>query len=128
MLGHISYGVSNLSRAKRFYDAIMTPLGQTCVYEDERWIGYGAPGTSASEDKLLLRANGGPVQLPGEGFHLCFDAPDRAAVDAFHAAGLATGGTDNGAPGLRPDYGPDYYAAFLIDPDGYHLEAKAIAA
>lgn len=60
---------------------------------------------------------------PGPGFHLAFDAPDHAAVDAFHAAGLAAGGRDNGQPGLRPHYGATYYAAFLIDPDGHHLEA-----
>jgi len=60
---------------------------------------------------------------PGEGFHLAFTASDRAAVDAFHAAALRHGGADNGPPGLRPHYGPGYYAAFVIDPDGYRIEA-----
>ena len=60
---------------------------------------------------------------PGAGFHLAFAAPSRAAVDAFHTAALRVGGQDNGAPGLQPDYGPHYYAAFLIDPDGHRIEA-----
>ena len=57
------------------------------------------------------------------GLHFCFDAPNREAVDAFHVAALKAGGKDNGKPGLRPDYGPDYYASFAIDPDGYRIEA-----
>ena len=125
MLGHISYGVCDLSRARLFYDAIMAALGYARVDADERGVGYGQAGTQM--EHLLLRAVDRPVQLPGEGFHLCFDAPDRAAVDAFHAAGVAAGGIDNGAPGLRPHYGPNYYAAFLIDPDGYRLEAKVVS-
>ena len=60
---------------------------------------------------------------PGPGFHLAFDAPSRSAVDAFHAAGVENGGVDLGAPGLRPHYGENYYAAFVADPDGYKLEA-----
>ena len=61
------------------------------------------------------------------GLHFCYTAPTRAAVDAFHAAALAHGGRDNGAPGLRADYGPHYYAAFVVDPDGYRLEAYCFA-
>jgi catechol 2,3-dioxygenase-like lactoylglutathione lyase family enzyme len=121
MLGHVSFGVGDLARAKTFYDAIMSALGYACVYADNRFVGYGMPGSS--DDKLLLRAVS-EARSPGDGFHLCFDAVDEAAVDRFHAAGMAAGGADNGAPGLRPRYGPDYYAAFLIDPDGHHLEAK----
>ena len=60
----------------------------------------------------------------GSGLHFCLSAPTRAAVDAFHAAALAAGGKDNGRPGPRADYGPDYYAAFAVDPDGYRLEAS----
>ena len=65
---------------------------------------------------------------PGPGFHLAFAAPSREAVDAFHACALRAGGTDNGAPGRRPHYGPHYYAAFLVDPDGHRIEAVCKAA
>lgn len=124
MLGHISFGVADLVRTARFYDAIMPALGYACVYSDKRCIGYGYPGSD--QDKLLLNQVPGPISLPGDGFHVCFDAPDHAAVDRFHAAGVACGGVDNGGPGLRQQYGAGYYAAFLIDPDGYRLEAKSL--
>ena len=68
-----------------------------------------------------MRSN--EVNAPGPGFHLAFAAPSREAVDAFHRAALASGGRDNGPPGLRPQYAPDYYAAFVFDPDGYWIEA-----
>ncbi len=126
MLGHISFGVSDLARSARFYDAIMDALGHARVYADEAVVGYGIAGQS--QDQLLLVAKPVPITVPGDGFHLAFDAPSCEAVDRFHAAGLAAGGADNGAPGPRPHYGPNYYAAFLIDPDGYRLEAKAIAS
>jgi catechol 2,3-dioxygenase-like lactoylglutathione lyase family enzyme len=122
VLGHISFGVSDLGRSGAFYDAAMAALGFARVYAGERAIGYGAPGSD--QDRLLLNLEPGPIVPPGAGFHLAFDAPSRAAVDRFFAAALAHGGADNGAPGLRPRYGADYYAAFVIDPDGYRLEAK----
>jgi catechol 2,3-dioxygenase-like lactoylglutathione lyase family enzyme len=124
MLNHMSFGVSDLARSGAFYDAILAALGFARVHGDARFIGYGPAG--AADEILLLRLQDEPVTPPGPGFHLCFDAPDRDAVDRFHAAGVATGGADNGPPGPRPQYGPDYYAAFLIDPDGHRLEAKAI--
>ena len=122
MLGHISFGVSDLSRSRRFYDAAMQALGYACVFVSEQAVGYGAPG--GVNDRLLLIQQPGPVTPPGRGFHLAFVAPSREAVGRFHAAALASGGVDEGAPGLRPHYGPDYYAAFVLDPDGYKLEAK----
>jgi catechol 2,3-dioxygenase-like lactoylglutathione lyase family enzyme len=73
---------------------------------------------------LLLILQPDPVIPPGRGFHLAFIAPSREAVDRFHAAAIEYGGFDQGAPGLRPQYGSDYYAAFVLDPDGYKLEAK----
>ena len=124
MLGHISFGISDLARSARFYDAIMQALGYARVFSGERAVGYGLAGSA--EDRLLIAVRPQPARPPSEGFHLAFDAPDRPAVDRFHAAALAAGGADNGPPGLRPQYGPDYYAAFVIDPDGYHLEAKAM--
>lgn len=89
------------------------------MWANERGVGYGRAGEG---DKLALFARG-DARAPGPGFHLAFNAPSRAAVDAFHAAALAQGGEDAGAPGLRPHYGEKYYAAFVIDLDGCKLEA-----
>lgn len=120
MLGHLSFGVADLSRAAAFYDAAMGALGFRRVWSTQTAVGYGL---EEGRDKLLLILKPAPVAPPSAGFHLAFDAPDRAAVDAFQAAAMANGGTDLGAPGLRPHYGPTYYAAFVADPDGYKLEA-----
>ena len=120
MLSHVSLGVSDLARATTFYDAVMAALGFQRVWTAEKGVGYGP---SAAEEGLTLFRQTGPIRAPGPGFHLALNAPDRRAVDRFHAAGLAHGGTDNGAPGLRLHYSPSYYAAFIIDADGHHLEA-----
>jgi|SRR5882672_1899490 len=121
MLGHLSFGVSNLAQATAFYDASMAALGYVRVFTGPEYVGYGLPGME--RDNLLLILQPEPITLPGPGFHLAFIAPSRAAVDRFHAAALQLGGVDQGAPGLRLHYGPDYYAAFVLDPDGYKLEA-----
>ncbi len=121
MLSHLSFGVQDLDRAVAFYEAVLAPLGFVCVWRNERAAGFGEAG---GEDRLALFARPGEARAPGAGFHLCFSAPSRAAVDAFHAAALAAGGSDAGAPGLRPQYGAGYYAAFAVDPDGHKLEAK----
>ena len=120
MLGHLSFGVSDLERAIAFYDAALAPLGLTRVWTTPNAAGYGPPGAG---DLLALKQQSSPVKPPGPGFHLAFNAASHAMVDAFHRAALATGGTDNGRPGLRPRYGPSYYAAFVIDPDGHPIEA-----
>ncbi len=120
MLGHLSFGVHDLARSAAFYDAVMAPLGYARVWTSEKAVGYGEPGGG---DRLALFARPGRVVAPGPGFHLAFDAPNRAAVDAFHAVALAAGGLDDGGPGYRPHYGDRYYAAFVCDPDGYKLEA-----
>lgn len=119
MLGHISFGVSDLLRAGVFYDAVLAPLGWVRLWDDPDGLGYGRPG-EGEKLNLFPHADARP---PGPGFHLAFDAADHAAVEAFHAAALGSGGTDRGAPGLRPDYGATYYAAFVTDPDGHKLEA-----
>ncbi len=120
MLHHISFAVADLKRAAAFYDAALAPLGYTRVWTAETAIGYGPPGGG---DKLALKLRPDRAPPPASGFHLALAAPDRAAVDAFHRAALAHGGLDKGPPGLRPHFGPMYYAAFALDPDGYWLEA-----
>jgi len=119
MLHHISLGVRDLALATHFYDAALGALGFRRVFEDDDAIGYGLDD---GQDLLCLKLRP-DAAAPGPGFHLAFAARSRAAVDTCHASALAAGGEDNGAPGLRPDYGPHYYACFLIDPDGHHIEA-----
>ena len=119
MIDHVSIGVRNIPATKRFYDAALQPLGYQCLSDSAESLGYGAKAP-------VLWANVTDQPVPADsrsGMHFCFSAPNRKAVDAFHAAGLATGGRDNGRPGLRADYGAGYYAAFLVDPDGYRIEA-----
>jgi catechol 2,3-dioxygenase-like lactoylglutathione lyase family enzyme len=116
MYDHIGLKVKNLETAVRFYTAALAPLGHVLGSSDKSYAGIGpkdAPGL------WLYPASG----AAGSGTHLAFRAPDREAVDRFYAAGLKAGGRDNGTPGLRIDYSPDYYAAFLIDPDGNNVEA-----
>lgn len=126
MLHHLSLGVRDIDRAVAFYDAALAPLGYVRVWSDLRRgetgqaAGYGPPDGG---DKLALKAHDDAARAHGPGFHVAFAAPSRAAVDAFHAAALTAGGLDNGPPGLRLLYGPTYYAAFVIDPDGHHIES-----
>ncbi|HEV7336917.1 MAG TPA: VOC family protein [Bosea sp. (in: a-proteobacteria)] len=119
MFDHISIGVHDLARSRRFYDATLGALGYDCLSADDSSLGYGKGAVG-----LWIGTAVAPVPPdPGSNLHFCFTAPTRASVDAFHAAALAAGGSDNGAPGLREAYGPSYYAAFVVDPDGYRLEA-----
>jgi len=119
MLHHLSFGVRDLQVAGAFYDAVLGALGYRRVFEDDTAIGYGVED---DKDLLCLKLRPG-VRPPGAGFHLAFAAVSRPEVDAFYAAGMRLGGVDNGPPGLRPDYGQYYYATFMIDPDGHHIEA-----
>ncbi|WP_282298645.1 VOC family protein [Stenotrophomonas sp. PS02289] len=119
MLHHISLGVRDLARAGAFYDATLAALGYRRVFEDDEAIGYGLVD---DQDLLCLKLRD-DAHPPGAGFHLAFAASSRAQVDAFHTAALASGGSGDGAAGLRPDYGDRYYAAFVIDPDGHRIEA-----
>ena len=124
MLDHVSLTVSGFA-AERFYDAVMAALGVAKVGRDadEGWLGYGerCDADHPARSYLSIR-RGGPLE-PAPGRHLCFRAPTRAAVRAFWSAGLAHGGADEGAPGLRARYHPAYYAAFLADPSGNRIEA-----
>ena len=119
MFDHVSIGVSDIKRAGAFYDAVLKPLDVTRLHDGDSALGYGE--TNAG---LWLLAVNKPVKPDMEsGLHFCFVAKDRAGVDAFHAAALKLGGKDNGKPGVRADYSPKYYAAFVVDPDGYRIEA-----
>ncbi len=119
MIDHISIGVRDLKKTKRFYDSALRPLGYRCLSEGDTSLGYGRDAVA-----FWISPSAHPVAADMEsGLHFCFAAPSRDSVNAFHAAALAAGGRDNGKPGLRADYGPDYYAAFVIDPDGYRIEA-----
>ena len=121
MLDHVSLGVSDLERSRRFYDAALRPLGIVRTLDFEhRGSDYGSmAGQLGVEFTITLEAG----VLTTRGMHVCFRAPDREAVHAFHAAAIAAGGSDAGAPGPRPIYHRDYYAAFVIDPDGHRIEA-----
>jgi catechol 2,3-dioxygenase-like lactoylglutathione lyase family enzyme len=121
VLSHLSLGVKNLERSKRFYDAILAPLGFEMVWKTEKAVGYGPPG---GLDRLALFEEQEEVRLcAGPGFHLAFEAPHRDAVHLFYAAALEIGGICDGKPGPRPQYSETYYAAFILDPDGHKLEA-----
>lgn len=119
MIGHLSFGVADLKRSRQFYDATLRALGYARVWTSEHGVGYGVEG---GNDKLALFPRNDSA-APGAGFHVAFTASSSEAVDRFHAAAIAAGGTCNGPPGLRPHYSPTYYAAFVVDPDGYKLEA-----
>jgi catechol 2,3-dioxygenase-like lactoylglutathione lyase family enzyme len=119
MINHVSIGVGDLARTKRFYDAALKPLGATRLSEDAGSLGYGRDAVAF----WISRTDSPVPQDDNSGLHICFAAPTRQSVDAFHAAALRAGGRDNGAPGLREAYGPGYYAAFAVDPDGYRIEA-----
>lgn len=126
MLHHLSLGVTDVVRSADFYDQVLAPLGYVRVWSDirpgeqEQAVGYGSPGGG---DKLALKQVEPATGGSSAGFHVAFAAPNRDAVAGFHAAALAAGGSDNGGPGLREHYGPSYYAAFVVDPDGHRLEA-----
>jgi catechol 2,3-dioxygenase-like lactoylglutathione lyase family enzyme len=122
MLDHMGIGASDFDASRRFYDAALAPLGMGVVTEvtaqmsgSYHGVGYGR------DDKPVFWVSSGGAR--GTGIHLAFSAATRAEVDAFYAAGMASGGRNNGPPGLRPHYHPGYYGAFLLDPDGINVEA-----
>jgi catechol 2,3-dioxygenase-like lactoylglutathione lyase family enzyme len=119
MYDHIGLKTNNLDASVRFYTAALSRLGHVLGSHDDSSAGWGPRDAPA----LWLYAGKGGN---GGGVHVAFRAADRAAVDAFHQAGLGAGGRDNGAPGLRLDYSPNYYAAFLLDPDGNNVEAVCL--
>jgi catechol 2,3-dioxygenase-like lactoylglutathione lyase family enzyme len=119
MIDHLSIGVRDIAKSRKFYDAALKPLGYRCVSPGETSLGYGRDAAS-----FWIYASPKPVPADLQsGLHICFTAPTHKSADAFHKAALGAGGSDNGRPGLRADYGSNYYAAFIIDPDGYRIEA-----
>lgn len=121
MIDHLGLPVRDYAAAKAFYLAALKPLGIGLVKEvTAEENPSGAACGFGSDGKPYFWIGGG---APGSGLHLAFEAKTRAEVDAFYDAALAAGASDNGAPGLRPHYHPDYYAAFVIDADGINLEA-----
>jgi catechol 2,3-dioxygenase-like lactoylglutathione lyase family enzyme len=119
MINHLSIGVTDIARAKSFYDAALEPLGYVCLSASDQSLGYGRQAAAFWLSRTTQPVKGDPAS----GLHFCFDAPTRRSVDAFHRAALTSGGRDNGNPRIRADYGDDYYAAYVIDPDGYRIEA-----
>jgi catechol 2,3-dioxygenase-like lactoylglutathione lyase family enzyme len=114
-LDHVSLRVRDLERSRAFYTAALAPLGIAVQMEGGGAVGFGKPG----KPQFWLNPGG----TPSGPTHIAFVAASRADVHAFHAAALAAGGGDNGAPGLRPHYHPHYYGAFVLDPDGNNAEA-----
>ncbi len=118
MIDHVGFEVSDLARSARFYDGLMFALGARRMFESEHAVAYGVNGPQVW---IVVRG-----RTPGPGYgHLALRASGRAAVDAAYKAGLAAGGSDDGAPGQRPQYGRRYYAAYLRDPDGLRVEVVA---
>jgi catechol 2,3-dioxygenase-like lactoylglutathione lyase family enzyme len=122
-LDHVSVTVRDLEKAAGFYDAVFGALGLEKVYAREDAVGYGTRNRPGDDDHTYLSVYESPAASADPRRHWCFRAGSAAQVRAFHAAGLAAGGRDAGAPGLRPHYHPQYYAAFLEDPEGNRIEA-----
>ena len=119
MIDHLGIPVKDIAASRRFYEAALDPLGYKVLGEETNGLGNNVVLMGAGEVDFVI-ADGEPVT---DGTHFAFRVGTRAEVDAFHAAALAAGGKDNGAPGIREDYHPNYYAAFVIDPDGMNVEA-----
>ncbi len=123
LLDHVSIAVRDLSRAQPFYDAIMSALGIPKVYDRPGAVGYGQRNAAGDDGHSYLSVYESPSAVADPGRHWCFRARSEDEVRRFFAAGLGAGGSGDGEPGVRPDYHPAYFAAFLVDPDGNRVEA-----
>jgi catechol 2,3-dioxygenase-like lactoylglutathione lyase family enzyme len=121
MIDHIGFPVSDYARSRSFYEKALAPLGYVLIMEFAE-TESGSPACGFGKDGKPDFWIGGEGGLTGV-LHVALAADDRATVDAFYRSALAAGGTDNGAPGLRPQYHPNYYGAFVLDPDGHNVEA-----
>ena len=124
MLSHVSLGTNDADRAAAFYDPVLAVLGMRKICERDGSVDYGTAKTVFS----LERPSDGKPASVSNGVHIAFDAGTRAQVDEFYRVALANGGTDAGAPGLRPEYDANYYGAFVRDPDGNKIEAVSFQA
>jgi catechol 2,3-dioxygenase-like lactoylglutathione lyase family enzyme len=125
VIHHLSLGTNDLAAARRFYDAVMPVLGMRLMkISGDRELIYGANTLLLS---VLMPLDGAPASA-GNGCHIAFSAESRGMVQRFHRMALANGGTDAGAPGIRPEYDPHYYGAFVRDPDGNKLEAVTLSS
>lgn len=120
MLHHISLQVTDIKASAKLYDAMLFSLHYKRVWTEKDAVGYGPEDGG---DKFAIKQKGKPVTAPGEGFHGAFAAESREDVDNFYDAAIKNGAKDNGPPGLRLQYCDSYYAAFVIDFDGYRIEA-----
>ena len=123
MIDHVGFAVADAERSKRFYEQALAPLGISLIMSvtpEQTESGGTAHGFGEDEKPFFWI---GDNERVGEGTHVAFAVDSRAKVDAFYQAALAAGGRDNGVPGLRPHYHPNYYAAFVHDPDGNNIEA-----
>lgn len=121
MLDHVSLGVSDLVRSRRFYDAVLRAIGVVRILDFEnRGSDYGATSGPFGVEFTITQES---APCPSAGTHVCFRAQDRDSVRRFHRAAIEAGGTDDGAPGLRSKYHTDYFGAFVLDPDGHRIEA-----
>ncbi|MBW8744692.1 MAG: VOC family protein [Sphingomonas sp.] len=123
MIDHVGFAVADAQRSRLFYEAALAPLGITLLRTatPEQTEAGGTAHGFGRDGKPFFWI--GDKEQVGEGTHVAFAVDTRAEVDAFHAAAMAAGGRDNGAPGLRTRYSPTYYAAFVLDPDGINVEA-----
>ena len=123
LLDHVSISVRDVEVAKPFYKAVMAALGASVAYERADAIGFGERNSAQADAKSYISIFQSPHAAPDPKRHWCFRARSETDVRAFHDAGLAAGGSSEGAPGLRPHYHPNYFAAFLLDPEGNKIEA-----
>jgi catechol 2,3-dioxygenase-like lactoylglutathione lyase family enzyme len=124
-IDHVSVGVTNIKRSKDFYDAVLAPLGMRPIYPVEingQLVGVGYGETQKPTFWIQLPINGQAASM-GNGVHIAFSTTSRQQVDAFFLAAIERGGVEDGRPGLRTEYHPDYYGAFVRDPDGNKIEA-----